>query len=311
MSAPPKIQWPGNKQFAFTVFDDPDGQRLADTQTIYGYLKDLGFRTTKGVWPLAARREASDPGLTCGDPAYVRELLSLQAAGFEMGYHNATSHTSTREETLEGLLRFAELFGHKPKVMAHHYFCQENLYWGEGRVSGWRRAAYNLLTRFRNRDSYGHLAGHPYYWGDLCREHITYVRSFVFPEINTLRSCNFFPYHDPDRPFVNFWYAGTEAANRELCLKALTEEKQDRLEEEGGLCILYTHFGHYYYENGVLAPRFKELMARLAKKNGWFAPAGTILDYLREKQGDHVITPVERSRMERAWLGEKLLHGTS
>lgn len=311
MTNPPRIAWPDNKQFAFTVFDDPDSQTLEASQAVYGFLRDHGFRTTKGVWPLAPRRQASDPGMTCGDSRYVDYLRRMQDWGFEMGYHNATSHTSTREETLEGLQRFAELFGRQPKVMAHHYFCRENLYWGEARVSGWRRAAYNLLTRYRNRDSTGHIEGHPNFWGDLCREHVTYVRSFVFPEINTLRSCPFFPYHDPERPYVNFWYAGTEGANAGLYMKAIAEDRQDRLEEEGGLCIMYTHFGHNYYNDGKLQPRFQELMRRLGKKNGWFAPAGTILDYLRARQGDRVIGPAERRRLETSWLSQKILHGTS
>lgn len=311
MITPPRIVWPDGKKFAFTVFDDPDSQTFETTQAVYTFLRDLGFRTTKGVWPLAPRREASDPGLTCGDVRYVEYLRQMQQWGFEIGYHNATSHTSTREETLEGLARFAELFGHQPRVMAHHYFCDENMYWGEGRLSGWRRAAYKLLTLGRTRDSTGHIAGNPNFWGDACREHVTYIRGFVFPAINTLRSCPFFPYHDTDRPFVNFWYAGTEGANAASFLKAVSEEQQDRLEEEGGLCIMYTHFGHNYLNGGQLQPRFRELMTRLSGKNGWFVPVGTILDFLRHRQGDRLITARERRDLETAWICRKILRGTS
>ena len=311
MSVPPGVSWPDNKRFAFTVFDDPDSQTLEATQAVYGFLHHHGFRTTKGVWPLAPRREASDYGLTCGDVRYVEYLRQLQRQGFEIGFHNATSHTSTREETLEGLTRFAELFGHQPRVMANHYYCDENLYWGAGRLSGWRRAAYNLLTRYRNCGSSGHVEGHPNFWGDLCREHVTYVRNFVLPEINTLRTCPFLPYHDPERPYVNFWYAGTEGSNSTRFIDAIAEEKQDRLEQEGGLCIMYTHFGHNYYNDGRLSPRFGELMKRLSRKNGWFAPVGTILDHLRGHQGARIILPAERRALETSWLLKKITRGTS
>ena len=55
MRIPPRITWPDNKRFAFTVFDDPDSQTLEASQAVYGFLRDRGFRTTKGVWPLAPR----------------------------------------------------------------------------------------------------------------------------------------------------------------------------------------------------------------------------------------------------------------
>ena len=44
--------WPGGKSFAFTIFDDPDSQTLEAGREVYALLADLGFRTTKGVWPI-------------------------------------------------------------------------------------------------------------------------------------------------------------------------------------------------------------------------------------------------------------------
>jgi hypothetical protein len=73
------------------------------------------------------------------------------------------------------LNRFAELFGHNPDAMAHHCFCDENVYWGDGRVSGVHRAIYNALIRWKNRDRFfGHVEGHPYFWGDFCNERVRY-----------------------------------------------------------------------------------------------------------------------------------------
>ena len=53
----PAITWPESRLFAFTVFDDPDGQSLETTRLVYSFLAELGFRTTIGVWPLDIRRE--------------------------------------------------------------------------------------------------------------------------------------------------------------------------------------------------------------------------------------------------------------
>ena len=104
------ITWPEGKRFAFTIFDDPDSQTLEAGREVYAFLKDCGLRTTKGVWPIRGDGLPSDHGVTCDDPGCVPWLKSLQAAGFEIGYHNATSHTSDRSETLRGLERFAALF---------------------------------------------------------------------------------------------------------------------------------------------------------------------------------------------------------
>jgi hypothetical protein len=306
------VTWPEGKRFAFTIFDDPDSQTLEASRAVYSFLSDLGFRTTKGVWPVRGSRPPSDHGGTCAEPDYLAWCIELQRRGFEIGLHNATLHTSYREETRAGLDRFAEQFGGPPRTMAHHYYCDENLYWGEGRVSGAQRLIYNLLTRFQNRNKFfGHVAGHPCFWGDLCRERITYVRNFVFGEINTLKACPYMPYHDPDRPLVNQWYASSEGANVNSFVRTIQEEAQDRLEAEGGASIMYTHFGHGYWKDGQLNPRFVELMTRLSRKNGWFVPVGTLLDHLRAQRGELVLTARQRGELERRWIWHKARYGTA
>lgn len=304
--------WPNGKQFAFSIFDDPDSQTWEAGRAVYGVLQDLGFRTTKGVWPLAAIRQASDHGLTCAAPGYVDWMRELVAAGFEAGYHNATSHTCYREESRRGLERFEEIFGGTPKTAANHYFCEDNLYWGEDRLSDWRRSAYNVLTRYRQAGRYhGHQTGHPLYWGDLAQQKITYLRNFVFSDVNCFNPCPFFPYHDPARPLIKQWYCAAEGSNFQNFSRTLTDQAQDRLEAEGGLCIMYVHFGHQFHENGRVQPGFLRTMERLAGKNGWFAPVGTILDYVRAQRGEHEITDRERAALERRWLWHKVRYGTA
>jgi len=309
---PRQISWPDGKAFAFSVFDDPDSQTLADGRLVYSLLRDLGVRTTKGVWPVRGPREPSDHGGTCAEPDYLAWTRELQREGFEIGLHNVTLHTSTREETIAGLDRFRELFGSYPQSMAQHFFCDENIYWGDHRVTGVNRIAYNVMTRWKNRHFFGQAAGHPLFWGDVCRERIKYVRNFVFADINTLKSCPMMPYHDPDRPYVNHWYASSEGANVNSFVERIAEENQDRLEAEGGACIMYTHFGHGYVDNGKLDARFVRLMERLGKKNGWFVPVTKLLDYLMIQNGrDATISREERARLERRWLMHKVRFGTA
>ena len=306
-----RIQWPDGKSFAFSIFDDPDGQTTVMGRTVYGALAELGFRTTKAIWPISGPGAPSDLGRTCEDPDYLAFVLELQADGFEIAYHNATYHTSPREQTILGLDRFRKLFGHDPRSMANHFACREDIYWGDQRLTGFNRRAYNLITRNKNRaTSTGHIPGHENFWGDLCRERITYVRNFAFADINTLRACPYLPYHDPLRPFVQYWFAATDGADCDGAVRVLREENMGRLEAEGGACILYTHFGHGYVEQGGLRRDIGGALERLTKRNGWFAPVSDILDHIRNHRSDTPLLDRQRRRLERRWLLEKLRYGT-
>jgi hypothetical protein len=305
------VRWPDGKAFAFTIFDDPDAQRLEDGRRVYSFLMDRGFRTTRGVWPCAEVRTPNSGGETCGDATYRRHTQELQAHGFEIGYHHTTKHSSTRDEIVRGLDQFRDYFGHDPSTMANHYNA-EAIYWGTARISPPLRAVYTVTTLGRTRGAhFGEVLGHASFWGDLCRNRIRYCRNFVYADVNTLAACPWMPYHDPLKPFVAAWYASTEGSNAPRFIDALSEANQDRLEEEGGACIMYTHFGHGYVENGRLNARFANLMARLGRKNGWFVPVSTLLDYLSHSGPPHVVTDDERRVLERRWLWGKLRRGTS
>ncbi len=304
--------WPHGKSFAFTIFDDPDSQTLEGGREVYALLADLGFRTTKGVWPVRGSRTPSDHGGTCAEPGYRAWVQELQRKGFEIGLHNATPHTSTRPETQLGLEKFAEYFGGYPASMAQHYFCEENIYWGDQRVSGVHRLLYNALTRGRNRHrSHGHIPEHAEFWGDLCRRQIRYMRNFTFAETNTLRACPYMPYHDPERPYVNYWFASAEGANAPAFVDRIGEANLDKLEAEGGACIMYTHFGLGFWD-GRMEPRFAERMAGLARRNGWFVPVAQLLDYLlAQRGGASVLQPGQRRELERRWLLHKVRFGNA
>jgi hypothetical protein len=155
------------------------------------------------------------------------------------------------------------------------------------------------------------LAGNCHYWGDVCRERVKYYRNFVFQDINTLKACPLMPYHDPRRPLVNYWFAGSNGMDLPRFNNCLSEKHQDQLEEEGGACIMYAHFAFGFLHRGSLDPRFRSLMERLAKKGGWFVPTSTVLDHLLAVNGHRDITDRQRSRLERKWLLEKITVGST
>ena len=300
------ITWPENKSFAFTVFDDTDFASPANVREVYALLIDLGVLVTKSVWPLKGPEESSWWGVTCDDQAYLDWVCETQAQGVEIAFHNASYESSERPRVADGIDKFESLFGSPPRAYTCHAQCRENVYWGADRVSGSNRLAYNMLGGFRSRARYeGHVDDSPWFWGDICRSKISYVRNFVFRGINTLAACPIMPYHDPDRPYVNHWFASSEGKDCDAFVGCLSESNQDLLEEQGGACIMYTHFGWGFHQDGVLNVRFRQLMERLSRKNGWFVPVSTLLDYLLEAKGAHTITPAERNGLERKWLADR------
>ncbi|QRM27263.1 hypothetical protein [Microvirga sp. VF16] len=305
------IIWPEGKSFAFTVFDDTDSAVPGNYERVYALLRDNGLRTTKSVWPLKGKGIPVNGGATCEDPEYLAHMLELQTEGFEIGFHGTTYHSMKRPEIERGLDRFRDLFGSYPKTMANHTGLAENMYWGAARLTGAQKLVYNILMSGRNpHRSFGHCEGSDYFWGDLCRDRIVYVRNFVTSHINTLKSFPQITYHDPARPYVRQWFSSSEGSNVKSFVQTISEKNQDCLEEEGGACIMYAHFAFNFEDpHGQVCPRFQHLIRRLAKKNGWFVPVGTLLDYIRQQQGDHILTDFERSRLERNWLLHKICVG--
>jgi len=307
----PKIEWPAGKQFAFTIFDDPDLDTVETVTDIYSFLSDIGLRTTKAVWPIRGIAAPKIGGATCEDEQYLKKVLSLKEQGFELALHNATYHTSTREETIRGIDTFNRLFGSNPDSMANHAGCSESIYWGSSRLSGGHRILYSLLQLMRkggNSKFQGHIETSPLFWGDLCREKIKYVRNFVLGDINTLKACPVMPYHDPARPYVNYWFASSEGDSMESFNARISELNQDRLASESGACIMYTHLAKGFLENGRINKRFRVLINRMSRLNGWFVPVRTLLDFILQVRGDHVITQAERNDLERRWLWHKIVN---
>jgi hypothetical protein len=306
------VRWPGGKRFAFTIIDDTDWASVQNVGPVYDLLNDLGMRSTKSVWVLPGDGDSNNAGQTCADQEYLDWTLELQRQGFEIAIHNASPATSSRRQTKAALTMFRRIYGVDPMIHCNHVGCEENLYWGDSRLSGWRRTAYNVMTRGRRRNrSRGHIPNDELFWGDLCREHVRYVRNFVFNPLNTLKACPDMPYHDPSRPFVRFWFASSNGGTLDRFVGNVTPRSIEALAAEGGLCILYTHFARGFAANGRPHPKFRATMERLARLDGWFPTVTEALDHLRlnSTERDREISPARLARLESKWLLERVRYG--
>ena len=296
--------FPGNRRFAFTIMDDTDVATLENVGPVYRLLDELGFRTTKTVWPVNCPEGSKNFGSssTLEDGPYLEFVRGLQSRGFEIAYHGATMESSTRERSERAFTRFRELFGGPPRVYANHAYSRDNLYWGIGRLDDpllrmiYARADHSPADHYQ-----GHIAGSPWWWGDLASE-MTYARNLTFDEINLLRINPSMPYRDPQRPAVPWWFSACDAESVREFNRLLAPASQDRLEAEGGVCIVATHLGKGFATNSGVNPETRMLLERLAAKPGWFVPVDQLLDFLRStRAGVGSLPRGEWRRMQWRW----------
>ena len=299
-------RFPDNKKFAFTILDDTDLSTVENVGSVYRLLTELGMRTTKTVWPLASVRDGRYGGSSLQDPEYLKFILNLKGLGFEIALHNVRNHDSTREIIEQGLEEFRRRIGHDPRVHANHCENRDNIYWGAVRFHMLRplyRAGSTLLDGHAFE---GHDPGTRFFWGDLCKERVDYVRNLVFREINLDGVNPTMPYHDPSRPYVKYWFSSCEGGNATSFCDTICEANQDRLEAEGGVCIMYTHLACGFANAGRVDPRTEQLLRRLADRDGWFVPVSTLLDFLRDARQTTTISARELASMEWRWAFDKV-----
>ena len=300
--------------FSFSIFDDTDNSTVVNTAPVYDLLEELGLGATKSVWVL---RGPGNPGvdisgLTLEDPAYLSFVLDLQRRGFEIALHGVQNGSAERSRIERGLAEFEAKLGHPPRLHTNHSRNRDNLYWGPERFASWAVRELVGANRFGRAVPYaGNRAGSPYFWGDLARARVKYVRNLVFNETNLNRVNPSMPYHDPRKPYVPYWFSGTDGGDVQRFCAALSEQRQDELEAEEGVCIMYAHFASGFAPDGKVDARFAQLMRRLAGKAGTLLPVGALLDKLLVERGGGAISRAELGRMEWRWLLQRLARGGS
>lgn len=296
------MTFPNGKQFALTIVDDTDGDLISNTQSIYEFLAKLGFRTTKTVWALPPKD--SFKGLSLQDYHYRQYIKKLQRKGFEVALHNVGSGKMTRQDSLDGLEIFKQFIGSYPKVQANHAQNPDNIYWGIKRFSLLR--PFWAFSRFK-----GDNPESIYFWGDYHQKYVKYTRNFTFRQLNTLKADPYMPYKDSTKKFANFWFSASDGGNLKKFLRLTGPENIEKLKNDGGASIIYTHFASGFTNSGRLDRAFQRQLAYISRENGWFVPVGALLDYLIKHDIQHVrgqdITLSQKLLSELKWLFDKVL----
>jgi len=302
---------PPGKRFAFSVLDDTDDSTLENVEPIYTLLRDYGFRTTKTAWPLDCPEGSRNffAADTLQNKDYLRFVRELVEGGFELAFHGATMESSWRERTLEALEFLRNEFGHYPRIFCNHGQNRENLYWGHKRFrTPLLRALSRVLMREQGISYEGDQEGSRFFWGDICRDVIHYVRNFTFERLNMLEVDPGMPYHVASTPYVRYWFSTTDAPDVNAFNRVVSRQRIDQLAADGGVCVVSTHFGKGFVRDGRVNPETKSLLRHLADKGGWLVPVSEVLDRLLATGRGRTLTQGELLRIELRFVAERIRH---
>lgn len=109
--------------------------------------------------------------------------------------------------------------------------------------------------------------------------------------------------------YSNYWFSASDGFNLQAFNNLINKTNIDRLEDEGGACIVYTHFAAGFVdESGCLNQAFIENIRYLASRNGWFVSASELLNYLlnNKSETEYVGYPY-LFKLDLIWLYERLI----
>jgi hypothetical protein len=307
-----QIKWPNNSKFAFSIFDDTDNSTIFNTRPVYDFLKKRGIITTKSIWVYPPR--GSYIGESLHDIDYVNWIRSLQNDGFEIGIHNVGDGEFTRKEIIEGFEVFKELLGSYPSIHTNHATNIDNLYSWEKRFEFPISTLYKLyryfyfIKRKKNiQKSYGEIFDSKYFWGDIAKNNIKYIRNLTFSNINTLKLDPLMPWHDKKKSFANQWFSSSDGSNLGAFNNLLSTSSLDNLVQENGACIVYTHFASGFVNpDGELDKEFQDRIIDLSSRGGWFVPVSTLLNYLAANNESTPPSYFYKLKLSYLWFLERL-----
>jgi len=188
----------------------------------------------------------------------------IDQQGFEIALHNVGNGIYTRSEIIEALEFFYDTFGKEPAIHTNHRSNPDNVYWNANERLTWPFSWPFWLYRSLKNNK---------------RNSLGTKFNLVFKDINTLKNDPYMPYWDPKRPDVPFWFSSTDMRNIHYFARVLTADNLDRLCNQEGVCVGYTHFANpgFLDSDGQPCSAFVGALNEIKKRNIWVAPVSEVL----------------------------------
>ena len=116
------------------------------------------------------------------------------------------------------------------------------------------------------------------------------------------------PYIDgTKKEYSNYWFSSSDGHTISEFNSLLNKNNIDKLESEGGACLVYTHLASGFFKrDGIINEEFKRNIKYLSSKNGWFVPASTLLDYLKSHRKNAHVSQKYLARLDLIWVVDRI-----
>lgn len=267
--------YPDGATFAFTIVHDADGACSKRLAPLMDEFDELGMRISVTAFAFRPDWYQEDQNLALCEPlespAEGEFYRDLERRGHEVGLHSASDTSGDRHKLVLALELFRRVFGHDPSLYVEH------------------SSDSNLICQRRE----GSNPQSPYYCSDLLERYCQWVwvddgeglanpRSPYFYDITAAAGS---PFRPPTYGLTRIFRrcGAWKGGHGDGFLQTFTPERLKRLEEKGGLALVYTHLDQGWLDprSGQMREDIRARLRLLTRQNGWFAPAGVILNRLR------------------------------
>jgi len=243
----------------------------------------------------------------------------LSNSGHEVGLHTASDKTDTREKTIKAFEFFFEKFGHYPKIYVEHRD-SDNLecLQKEGNNPDSEYYIVDVLNKYGSWNWIIGPSGLPYegkgdYFNVLSKvpkifnDHLIKLwgtlKQFIKNKCwDPKAGDEYLEIMNMDSPFdtyvlkkygivKGFRRSGKrENSSGDGFLVWYSKKNIDKLEKNGGLALVYTHMNTKWLnsEKSKMREDIKNRLEYIKNKNVWLAPAGVMLDRLRDQSNIHL-----------------------
>lgn len=286
-----KLSWlPDSFEAAVAITDDPDNSSFSKFKSIYDFLMEINFPTTRAMWVYTKSEFTGTPHLEIDftaplltDPQCLQYCKKLHGKGFEICLHGASCGNNKRQRTLDALNFLAENIKPSPVFICHSKNA-ENLYWDTKTANLWFEK--KMLQLYTKNQCFGEVSGTEYFWGDVCQKQIDFIRLYRTRSVNTLAFNPSMPYHDFSKPLVNYWFSATKGYIPFL----FTKNNIDLLCEQNGASILYQYMHRYVNDDMSINCEAKKTLEMVANDSRiLIKPVSIILNRLKSIQNILVV----------------------